>query len=439
MLADIAHLVISMLMGGVGLIFLWTDRGNAASRALACCFLAAGAATVLAPPQSVSGTSMVLAIGMQIFETLSMLFGVEWGRRIGQSAGRNTRPIKAAGVLFRVAQLILLIFGAMSIGYVLIFPEYAVIDPEGLVKVRAVEFAVFAPLLGTGLLLSGIALLLLMLSPLDPIERIRFNALLVAGPLFMLALMISERYEPLVMSLGLLVVLGGSVRYLIIQSQRGAAMQQFVSPELASRVKLEGMATTMRREKREISVVACDLRGFTAFARSHDSDTVVGLLERYYALAGQIAAEYGGTVKDHAGDGILILVGASGSRKQYALRALNLAQTLSNKIRPLLEASGFPLGLGVGVATGEATIGAIQGAGRLEYVAVGNVVNLASRLCDRAADGEILLDASSRSLAEVEASTEQRPAEPMKGYAEALPTFALAWSTLPAGRSPDKL
>lgn len=425
MLADTAHLVISVLVGGTGLIFLYADRNNAASRALAWCFLAAGLATIPAPPQQVNAASIVTATGLQICETLAMLFGVEFGLRISRSGGSGGRIVKAAGILLRICQLILIIFGALSIGYILIFPEYAVVDPEGLVKVRAVEFAVFAPLLGSAMLIAGIALILLILTHIDPVERLRFRALLAGGPLFLLTMMINEQMEPLFMALGLLIILGGSVHYLLAQSQRGQAMRQFISPELASKVNLEGMGSTMRRERREISVVACDLRGFTAFARESDSDQVVTLLEQYYAQAGQVAAEYGGTVKDHAGDGILILVGATGDRKNYSGRALNLAQTLQRKVQPLLQAQPLPLGLGIGVTTGEATLGAIQGAGRLEYVAVGSVVNLAARLCDRAADGEILLDATTRAAAEMQASTETRGAEPMKGYAESIPFFAL--------------
>lgn len=434
MLADTAHLVIAILLGGNGLIFLYADRHNAASRALAWCFIAAGLATVPAPAQHVSAGAMVLAMFSQVCETLALLFGVEVGIRISRSGEARGRIVRAGAILLRVCQLILLIFGLLSVGYILIFPEYAVLDPDGLVKVRAVEFAVFAPLLGTAMLIAGIALILLILTHFDPVERGRFHALLAGGPMFLFTMMISEQYEPLLMALGMLIIMGGSVRYLLAQAQRGQAMRQFLSPELASKVNLQGMPETLRRERREISVVACDLRGFTAFARESDSDQVVSLLEKYYAKAGQAAAEYGGTVKDHAGDGVLILVGATSGTPDHARRAVNLAQSLMQKVQPLLQETPQPqgvagLGLGIGISTGEATLGAIQGAGRLEYVAVGNVVNLAARLCDRAANGEILLDVRARELAGMVSSSQNRGAEPMKGYAEAIPFYALTGHT----------
>ncbi len=426
MFADSAHLVVSILLTGVGLIFLSTDRGNPASRALAYCLLALGPAMVFRPAHEVTGLSVTITAFMQVCETLAMLFGIEWGRRLCFTASSKSRVSTAAQVLFRVSQLVVLVFGLLSMGYVLIFPEYAVIDPDGVVKVRAVEFAVFAPLLGTAMLLSGLAILLLILTPIDPAERIRLRALLVAGPLFLLTLMVQDDIEPLVMALGLVVFLGGAVRYLIIQSQRGTAMQQFLSPELARMVNRQGMDTALRRERREISVVACDLRGFTHYARNTDSDTVVSLLEDYYARIGAIAARFGGTVKDHAGDGVLILVGAPSAWEDQAWRAVQLARAIIVDAPDILQrATTTALGLGVGVATGEATVGAIHGAGRLEYVAVGNVVNLAARLCDRAADREILLDTRTRSAAGIESGTLSRPAEALKGYAEPVPVFAL--------------
>ncbi len=428
MLADSAHQVVSILMAGTALIFLFSDRGNPGSRMLAWCLIAGAVATGLGPPQELNAAAIVWTSLQQLAETLALLFGVEWGRRISLEAQSRSRRVRAAGGLFRAAQIILLVYGGLGIGYILIFPEYAVIDPEGLVKVRAVEFAVFAPLLGTTMLLAGIALGLLMLAPLDPVERIRFRSLLLAGPLFLLTMLVHEDIEPLFMALGLLIFLNGSVRYLIVQNQRAASMRQFVSPEVTRMLHRQGMARALRRDRRTISTLACDLRGFTAYARQTDSDQVIALLERYYAQVGDLAHRHGGTVKDHAGDGILILFGAPQPCEDHAGRAIALARDIVASQGRALREAGVPLGLGVGIATGEATVGAIQGAGRLEYVAVGNVVNLAARLCDQAADGEVLLDAETCRLAALEAAAEARQALSMKGFAEPVPVFALASS-----------
>ncbi len=428
MLADAAHQVVAILMAGTALIFLFSDRGNPGSRMLACCLIAAAVATGLGAPEELSAATIAATSVQQLAETLALLFGVEWGRRISLEAQSRSRRVRAAGWLFRAAQVILLVYGGLGLGYILIWPEYAVIDPTGLVKVRAVEFAVFAPLLGTTMLLAGIALGLLMLAPLDPVERIRFRSLLLAGPLFLLTMLVHEDIEPLFTALGLLIFLSGSVRYLIVQSQRAASMRQFVSPEVTRMLHRQGMAQALRRERRTISALACDLRGFTAYARQTDSDKVIALLERYYAQVGDLAHQHGGTVKDHAGDGILILFGAPQQCDDFARRAIALARDIIAVLGGQLRASGAPLGLGVGIATGEATVGAIQGAGRLEYVAVGNVVNLAAHLCDRAADGEVLLDAETCQRATLDNAAQARQALPMKGFSEPVPVFALVAS-----------
>lgn len=425
MLADTAHLVISMLFVGIALIFLHADRANPVTRALSACLMATGLATLFANGTEVNATTISLAMLSQLAEGLAILFGLEWGRRIALTNPLRNRVRLATQGLLRASQIIIGVHTLLSLGYILLFPEYGAIDPEGVVKVRAIEFAVFAPLLGTAMLLAGIAIVIMLSLRIDSIERIRLHALLLAGPLFMLTLMFRESIEPLLMALGFLVFLGGSVRYLTVQAQRGLNLRRFVSDELSDLVDREGVASARKRERRDISVVSCDLRGFTAFARTHDSDTVVSLLEDYYQCVGEIADRCGGTVKDHAGDGVLILVGAPRPDADHARTAVILARTILEAADRILLKAPEQLGIGIGIATGEATIGAIEGAGRLEYVAVGNVVNLAARLCDRASDREILLDQRTCQQAELAEPAIERPPEPLKGYAEAVPIYAL--------------
>jgi class 3 adenylate cyclase len=144
-----------------------------------------------------------------------------------------------------------------------------------------------------------------------------------------------------------------------------------------------------------------------------------------------VAAAHRATVKDHAGDGVLILVGAPLPVKNSTEHAARLAQQLMRTWQTR-RAGSFPgLGLGIGVATGVVTIGAIQGAGRLEYVAVGNAVNLASRLCNRAEDGQILID--EETYAGLAASTSQmalgHSPELLKGFTQPVPVYSLASET----------
>jgi class 3 adenylate cyclase len=142
-------------------------------------------------------------------------------------------------------------------------------------------------------------------------------------------------------------------------------------------------------------VVACDLRGFTAFAETAPPEEVIQLLEAYYDAVGQVVARHGGSIKDFAGDGILAIVGAPIPAADHALRAVAMAVEIRDRSTALLgrwKRLGHDLGVGVGVATGFVTVGVIGGMERLEYAAVGPPVNLAARLATHAAAGQVLAE-----------------------------------------------
>lgn len=425
-----AHLIVSLLAAGFAAIFMLSDGRSATTRAMSLMLLAIALA-VLFGWQTIEGTQQAVfpVVFGNLMEALSVLGGVEWGRRVGATAARG-RLQSATNVLFRVAQGLVLVYALLMCGYVALFPELALTRVSGWIAVRGVEFAVFAPVMGTAMLLAGIALLILLLMRIDAAEKIRLRAVLFSAPFLLAGLVLGDEMVPLALTLGLLVFFGGSVRYLQKMSQRGEFMRQFLSPQVARVVQQSGLDQVLKRERRPLSVVACDLRGFTAYARQRDSDEVANLLERFYEIVGAVAAEHGGTVKDHAGDGVLILVGAPLPVKEHAASAAQLALELRLRVQALLADAGGALGIGVGVASGSITVGAIRGAGRLEYVAVGNAVNLAARLCDRAEDGEILLDDRvSHALADHAAhALSERPPETLKGFAEPVPVFALAAS-----------
>ena len=174
------------------------------------------------------------------------------------------------------------------------------------------------------------------------------------------------------------------------------------------------------------------MRGFTAFSAATESHEVIRILREYYDAVGAAASVVGGTIKDQAGDGVLILIGAPIGFADHAQRALDLAGRIRGEGRSLTERwsrQGQRLGIGVGVASGYATVGVIGGASRLEYTAVGPAVNLASRLCAEAAHGEVLVDARTRELIADEqhrARLLSADALSLKGFAEPVPSFTLA-------------
>lgn len=430
LLPDTASLVVALMTAGTGAIFFWHDRGNPATRALSACLLAIGLRLLFAgadTPKSVDAWDWLLKAITLTLESGAMIAGVEWGRRISLTA--KPRPPRAVSGLFLASKILITVYWGLSLGYLAIAPEMSIVDSSGIVRARGIEFAIFAPVLGTSMLLSGIAMLTLRLSRrIDSAEIIRLRALAIAGPLLLAALVFSGGIIHVTLTLGLLVFLSGSISYLLVQTKRGEFMRQFLSPEVARVVQQNGVKETLKRERRVLSVVICDLRGFTNYARQHDSDDVVTLLEQFYRVVGDAAEKHGGTVKDHAGDGVLILVGAPLEIEDHAHRAVLIGQEVQREISAVISGAQPALGLGVGIATGNLTIGAIRGAGRLEYVAVGSAVNLASRLCDRADHGEILSD--TRTVESIDPSlgiqTESRPPEQLKGFAEPIEVCAIS-------------
>lgn len=418
-----SYLLVGLVTAGAGCLFLWSDPRSQTSRAQALCLVLIGLRLVVVPFE-VALRPLGAALAGSLLEALAILAGIEWARRVGMTAAGRLRG--AVHVLFRTAQGLVVVYGVMQLGYFTLAPQAALRDADRLIAVSGLEWALLAPVLGTAVLLSGLAILLLLFVRTDPAESIRLRALMFAAPFLLAGLVIGRQWVPTVLVIGLMIFMAGTVRYLIVQARRAQSMSQFLPPEVARLVKLRGLAHVLRQDKREISVVVCDLRGFTAYARRCESAAVVGLLERYYAAVGAVAQRYGGTVKDHAGDGVLILVGAPVPYQDHALRAARLALALVARVQALLGDIDAALGIGAGVAAGEVTVGAIQGSGRLEYVAVGTPVNLAARLCQRAAAGEVLADeAVCRAVAGV-LTVAPRTGEPLKGFDAPVPVGALA-------------
>lgn len=200
------------------------------------------------------------------------------------------------------------------------------------------------------------------------------------------------------------------VDHLIIESQQEAlidertAMARFVSPDIAETAHLTGPGLDVRTEIYSLTAVSVDLRGFTTFTQRHGAEFMVQVLQEYYAVVMDAAKEYGAAVKDFAGDGALILVGAPYPRPDHTRVGLRLSRHLMERVR---EVTGrwttpeTPLGAGIGISSGECAVGAIGTASQLEYAAIGTTVNLSARLCSIAQDGQILMGpATARSLEE---------------------------------------
>ncbi len=180
-------------------------------------------------------------------------------------------------------------------------------------------------------------------------------------------------------------------------------LKRFFSPQLAELILAGGADDPLESHRREITVVFLDLRGFTAFAESAEPEEVMAALGDFHRAMGRRVLEYQGTLERFTGDGLMVFFNDPLPIHQPERRAVEMAFAMQEDALTLAarwKRRGFDLGLGIGIAQGYATVGAIGFEGRIDYGAIGTVTNMASRLCDLAPAGHIL--ASRRVHAEVE-------------------------------------
>jgi class 3 adenylate cyclase/CheY-like chemotaxis protein len=210
------------------------------------------------------------------------------------------------------------------------------------------------------------------------------------------------------------------------QLDRLGRLKRFFSPQLADLIVSGGAEDPLQTHRREIAVVFLDLRGFTSFAEAADPEEVMKVLREYHAAMGALILSHEGTLERFTGDGIMIFFNDPVVVPDPAERALHMAVEMQEQAAILLtkwQKQGYDLGFGIGVAQGYATIGAIGFEGRWDYGAIGNVTNLAARLCAEAKPGQILV--SRRILASVEGLVDAEPVGEitLKGFSKPVSTF----------------
>ncbi|WP_440636524.1 adenylate/guanylate cyclase domain-containing protein [Bradyrhizobium sp. PUT101] len=177
--------------------------------------------------------------------------------------------------------------------------------------------------------------------------------------------------------------------------ERIRKLERFLAPQVAQLIASsdspEGLLTSQRRE---VTVVFCDLRGFTAFTEATEPEEAMNVLREYHAALGKLIFKYEGTLDKYAGDGVMILFNAPIQFEDHTRRAVKMAVEMRDTIGPLTERwrnRGHSLGFGIGIALGYATLGQVGFEQRLEYAAIGSVTNLASRLCGEAKPNQIVV------------------------------------------------
>ena len=185
--------------------------------------------------------------------------------------------------------------------------------------------------------------------------------------------------------------------------ERMGRLRRFLPPQVADLIVASGSEKQLESHRREITALFCDLRGFTGFSESSDPEDVMALLRDYHAAIGEIIIKYSGTLERYAGDGVMVVFNDPVPVDNPALQAVLMALEMRDAIGAMTDKwrrMGHDIGFGIGIAHGFATLGTIGFEGRFDYAAIGTVSNVASRLCDEAKPGQILI--SPRVLMEIE-------------------------------------
>ncbi len=216
------------------------------------------------------------------------------------------------------------------------------------------------------------------------------------------------------------------VRDQVSQLERLGRLKRFFSPQLAELIVAGGAEDPLQTHRRQVTVVFLDLRGFTAFAETTEPEEVMTVLREYHAEMGKLILEREGTLERFTGDGMMVFFNDPVPVPNPAERAIRMAVAMRERVNHLgagWRKRGYDLALGVGIAEGYATIGAIGFEGRWDYGAIGTVTNLAARLCGEAKGGQVLVTSRVAGALEDLIECEEVGTLSLKGLLKPVPTF----------------
>ncbi len=210
--------------------------------------------------------------------------------------------------------------------------------------------------------------------------------------------------------------------------ERMGLLKRFLPAAVADTVVSSGSEDMLKSHRALLGVLFCDIRGFTAFCETAEPEETIEVLQTYHEEMGKLINAHGAGVDHRSGDGIMVLFNDPIPCDDPAGDALRLAIAMRTQMSELCQKwkrMGYRLGFGVGVSLGYATVGMVGFEGRLDYTASGTAINLASRLCDEAEDGEILLSPRAAIAVENEFQIMSRGELTLKGLREPLEVFQL--------------
>jgi adenylate cyclase len=212
----------------------------------------------------------------------------------------------------------------------------------------------------------------------------------------------------------------------VAEIERLARLRRFLSPQVADLILSSGDERVLQSHRSNISVLFCDLRGFTAFAEHAEPEEVMALLGEFHAAVGALIHRFQATVGFFAGDGLMACFNDPIPCPDPAERGVRLAVAMRDTMADLTgnwRKRGYEVGFGIGVTFGYATLGQIGFEGRYDYGVIGTVVNLAARLCDQARSGQILVSRPTRLAVEDVAEFEDLGPLTLKGFHSPVPAY----------------
>lgn len=206
-----------------------------------------------------------------------------------------------------------------------------------------------------------------------------------------------------------------------------SALERFLSPGIAKKVAAEAGELRVGGENQKVTVLFADIRGFTPMAENMLPEEVVELLNQFFQVMSDVIFDHGGTLDKYLGDGLMALFGAPFAGPQDGLCAVRAAMEMQTTLADWNRTAGRKLQIGIGINTGPAIVGFMGTSRRLDYTAIGDNVNTASRLTAAAEPGQILISAATQSELGSEAKTKRLPAVRVKGKAAAIDVFEVLW------------
>jgi adenylate cyclase len=218
--------------------------------------------------------------------------------------------------------------------------------------------------------------------------------------------------------------------------ERLARLRRFLAPQLVELIASDQHEQVLQSHRREVTVVFCDLRGFTAFAETTEPEEVMQVLRQFHTAMGEIIHHYEGTLERFAGDGMMIFFNDPLPCDDPGERAIHMTVSMRSRVGELKtrwHQRGHHLDFGVGIAQGYATLGKIGFEGRFDYAAIGTVTNLAARLCDEARGDQILVAQRVYSVVEPLVEAEMVGELTLKGFSRPV----LAYNIIGLKDTPD--